>query len=105
MEQNIDKVYTMPYTKVQEVVWDERKNELLMSKRGLSFEPFADMIISGEYIAMLKSPSRNKQFIFLCKFNDYIHIVPCVRKNNRCLILKTVYPSRKYQKLYGGEGS
>ena len=89
-----------------DIKWDKRKSKKLQAERGLSLEVFADMIANKDYIAIVKNPARDKQSICLCMFNDYIHVVPFVRDRKRnTIVLKTAFPSRKYQKLYGGDTS
>jgi len=87
------------------IKWNKRKSKQLQTGRRLSLEVFAKMIAEGDYIAEMKNPARDGQSIYLCIFNDYVHVVPFVRDNKENIILKTVFPSRKYQKIYGGDTS
>jgi len=93
----------MYYSNGADIVWDEGKNEQLKAERGLSFEVFAEMILRESYIAVKKNPVRKEQMIFLCRYQGYIHVVPFVVDDQGCIVLKTVFPSRKYQKWYGGD--
>ena len=64
-------------------------------------EVFASLILEKKYLAILKNPSRNEQKIFIIPYLDYTYVVPFVVDNEKNLILKTVFPSRKFHKIYG----
>jgi uncharacterized DUF497 family protein len=86
-----------------QIIWDENKNHKLMTDRGISFEIFADIIINKKYIDILENPSRPNQMIFICTYNKYTYSVPFILDKDQNIVLKTVYPSRKYHKFYGGK--
>jgi len=79
--------------------WDREKNEILKIKRGISFEEVALLIESGNILGIEENPNRPNQKIFILEINNYAFIVPFVEKDNE-IFLKTVFPSRKYTKLY-----
>jgi uncharacterized DUF497 family protein len=82
--------------------WDIEKNELLKRSRNISFEQVVVAIETDETIAFLQHPNPKKypnQVIVLVNIDDYIYVVPCVI-NKDTIFLKTIYPSRKYTKLY-----
>ena len=83
------------------ILWDERKNLKLQIERKISFEEIAQIILRKEYIDILKNPSRPNQKVFVIKFNEYIWVVPFLVDEQGNIILKTAYPSRKLQKVYG----
>ena len=85
-----------------QIVWDEEKNRKKVLTRGLSFEKFAELILEKKYHAILKNPSRAEQKIFIIPYLDYTYIVPFVTDDNQNIVLKTVFPSRKYHEIYGG---
>ena len=66
-------------------------------------EVFASLILGKKYLAILKNPSRKEQKIFVIPYHDYTYVVPFVIDKEQNIILKTVFPSRKYHKLYGGK--
>jgi len=72
----------------------------LIAKRGVSFEEAASCILNGNIIDIMKHPSRLGQFYFIMILNEYTHIVPFVIGQNEEVILKTIFPSRKYHKKY-----
>ena len=83
------------------IIWDKRKNQELIDKRGLSFDLISELILQKEYVAILENTAREGQYIFLVPIDEYIHVVPFVIDDNDNIVLKTIYPSRKFQKLYG----
>jgi len=84
------------------IIWDEKKNQQLISERGLSFEEVASCILRNEIVDILKNPARNSQFYFVIKLREYIHLVPFLVNENEEIILKTVFPSRKFHRKYEG---
>jgi uncharacterized DUF497 family protein len=87
------------------VIWDDEKNRKLMVERGLSLDEFAGIILEQKYTAILKNPARTGQMIFVVPCRGYAYVVPFVIDKNENIVLKTVFPGRKYHKLYGGKKS
>ena len=79
--------------------WNREKNEILKVKRGISFEEVALLIESGHILGIEENPNRTNQKIYILEINNYAFIVPFIEKDNE-IFLKTVFPSRKYTKLY-----
>jgi len=86
-----------------QIIWDDNKNRKLILERGLSIEKFVELILQKKYHAVLKNPSRTDQKIFVIPFQDYTYVVPFMIDENKNIVLKTVFPSRKYHKIYGGK--
>jgi hypothetical protein len=80
---------------MKEIKWSHLKSERLKRTRGVSFEE----IISAELIAVKRHHARENQNIMLFKYRGYIWIVPYIEEKQR-IFLKTLYPSRKYTKIY-----
>lgn len=80
---------------MKDIRWNNLKSERLKRTRGATFEE----IISSELIAVKRHPKREDQNIMLFKYKGYIWIVPYIEEKD-CVFLKTLYPSRKYTKLY-----
>lgn len=80
---------------MKEIRWNHLKSERLKRTRGVSFEE----IIAAELIAIKRHPKREGQDIMLFKHKGYIWIVPYVEEKDR-IFLKTLYPTRKYTKIY-----
>ena len=75
--------------------WNELKNERLRRIRGVSF----DEITKAKLLNIEEHPARPDQRIMLFEHKGYVWVVPCVQHGDE-LFLKTLYPSRKYTKLY-----
>jgi hypothetical protein len=43
--------------------------------------------------------------IFILKYRDYIHVVPFVIDKDDNIIIKTVFPSRNFHKIYKESGA
>lgn len=80
---------------MKDVRWSQSKSESLKKTRGVSFEE----IISAELVAVKSHPKRKNQNVMLFSLKGYIWIVPYVEEKGY-IFLKTLYPSRKFTKLY-----
>ena len=78
-----------------ELSWSHVKSNRLKRTRGVSFEE----IVQAELLEVLKHPKRPDQNIMLFRRKGYIWVVPFVQ-NEKEIFLKTLYPSRKYTKIY-----
>ena len=85
------------------ILWDEDKNKRLKLERDISFEDFAELILEKKYLDILENPAREEQMIFIVSYKDYTYVVPFVLDEEENIVLKTVFPSRKFHKLYGGK--
>ena len=82
--------------------WDNHKNEKLRIERGVSFEQVVFCIENEKILDIIEHPNEEKykgQKMYVVEIDNYAYIVPFVDKNNE-RFLKTVFPSRKYTKLY-----
>jgi len=86
-----------------EIIWDSRKNNWLKATRRVSFDDVAPIILDGRYVAVLEHPSRPDQMIFLVRCKGYTHVVPFEIDAGGNILLKTVFPSRKFHRLYGAK--
>lgn len=84
------------------IVWDKSKNKKLIEERGISFEVVADLMLNKRYFDILENPSRDNQFIAILSYENYTYVVPFIVDEKKNIILKTIFPSRKYHKIYGG---
>ena len=84
-----------------DILWDEAKSKRLKDIRGISFEDVAQIILDKKYLAVLENPVRPDQKIFVISYKGYTHVVPFVIDEKDNVVLKTVFPSRKFHKLYG----
>jgi|JI6StandDraft_1071083.scaffolds.fasta_scaffold300514_1 hypothetical protein len=80
------------------------KNNWLKEKRNISFEEVILAINEGHLIEVIEHPNQDKyagQKIYVIDMDDYICLVPFVRKNEACVFLKTIFRSRKMTRKYG----
>ena len=80
---------------MNDIKWNFTKNERLKKTRGVSFEE----IIASELVHVGEHSKRQNQGIMFFKYKRYIWLVPYVEVKEN-IFLKTLYPSRKYTKLY-----
>lgn len=85
------------------VEFSTEKNELLKSTRNISFEEVIACIQNGGVLdnKIHYNKLRSSQRIYIVHINDYVYIVPYViDEKSKRIFLKTIFPSRKYTKLY-----
>lgn len=83
-------------------VWNTEKNILLQETRGISFEEALYKIEHGGLIDIIDNPNKAQyphEQAFVVSINNYTHIVPFTKKD-KIIILKTIFPDRRYHKLY-----
>lgn len=85
------------------ILWDNDKNIKLKLERNISFEDVSEFILSENIVDIVKHPKRDNQWIFILDISDYIYAVPFVIDEHENIVLKTVFPSRKFHKKYRGE--
>ncbi len=85
------------------IQWDCEKNDKLITERNISFDEISEIILKEEYLDILEHPKRKDQLIFINCINKYIYAVPFIIDESENIILKTVYPSRKFNKIYGDQ--
>ena len=86
-----------------DIIWNRDKNDLLKLTRNISFEEISEKIINEEYIDIIENPSRKGQEYFIMKIDEYIWLVPFITDKEDTIVLKTAFPSRKFNKQYGGK--
>ena len=80
---------------MKDLRWNLLKSERLKRTRGASFEE----LIQSKLIALKRHPRQAHQNLLLFEHKGYMWVVPYVMSGNE-VFLKTLYPSRKYTKLY-----
>ncbi len=83
--------------------WSNEKNELVTEKTGVSFEDIEFSIATGCLLDDIQHPNTEKyghQRIMVVEVNGYAYCVPYVKQEKGVFFLKTLFPSRKYQKMY-----
>jgi uncharacterized DUF497 family protein len=84
--------------------WDESKNRKLKKERGVSFEMVLQAMEEGRILDILEHPNADKyqgQRLYLIEIDNYVYVVPYEDKGDE-RVLKTVFPSRRYTRLYVG---
>ena len=83
------------------IMWDKSKARKLAenSDRKINFERCLVATEHGNILANIENPARNGQCIYVLEIESYAYVVPYVQDEEN-IYLKTVYPSRKYTKLY-----
>ena len=83
------------------ITWDPDKERKLREERGIEIREIAELIADGKYMAILENPSRPSQFIFLVWYHQYTHVVPFVIAEDETIVLRTVFPSRRFHQMHG----
>ncbi len=82
--------------------WNEDKNSILKSTRGVSFNDVVEILANNGIIDNYKHPQSDKypnQFIYVISINGYMHYVPYIIDTDY-IFLKNIIPSRKLNKIY-----
>ena len=83
--------------------WDEAKSEWLRNNRGISLKEIADRLAEDGYLGTERHSTRVNQRLFAIRLDGYVWAVPyVVEADGETVFLKTAYPSRKLNRLYGG---
>lgn len=80
-----------------------KKNSWLKEHRFISFEEIISIIDDQGPVRVVSHPNQQKypnQQIYLIDIDDYIYVVPFIRKDKKTVFLKTVFKSRKMTKQY-----
>jgi len=84
------------------IEWNPEKNLALKASRNICFEDVESAIIAGKLIDILPHHNSKKypnQKIFIVEINGYVYYAPFV-ENKKKIFLKTIIPSRKYNKKF-----
>ena len=81
--------------------WKPEKNQLLKEMGRPCFEDVLESLINGGFRDVLSNPNYPEQKLLIVMIDDYAHAVP-FKETEELFFLFTVYPSRAYQKRYGG---
>ena len=85
--------------------WNPDKNEELKADRSISFEEIVFHIEQGNEVDVFDHPNQKRyprQKISIVFVDDYAYLVPYVESETE-VFLKTIIPSRKATKKYGGK--
>ena len=84
--------------------WSETKDLQLRAARGVGFQEILEAIASGGLMDVLEHPNPERyggQLVLVVRLREYVYLVPFVEKVGE-IFLKTIIPSRKFTKIYGG---
>lgn len=87
--------------------FNEEKNQLLKATRGIGFDEVIKCLKAGGLLKDKKhtGSARTNQRLYVVKINNYAYVVPYILDEQKEeILLKTVYPSRRFTKLYIKEG-
>ena len=85
--------------------WDAEKNKQLKKQRGVCFEQVVFAIEEEKLLDILEHPDSVKyegQRLYVVEIDNYAYIVPFEDQGDERL-LKTIFPSRKYTRIYLGK--
>jgi hypothetical protein len=82
------------------IIYDKNKAIKLRFERNIEIEDIIDIIIEKKYVDILEHPKREGQQIFIIKYRKYTHVVPFIIDKDGNIIIKTVFPSRNFHKIY-----
>jgi uncharacterized DUF497 family protein len=86
-----------------EILWDNEKNDMLKMERKVSFEDVVEIILNKQEIDLIENPARDGQAYYIVEINNYIHVVPALINEKNQIVLKTIFPSRRFHKIYRGK--
>ncbi len=82
------------------IIYDDEKANTLKSERNIDIDKIVELITDKKYIDILENPKREDQQIFILSYRNYTHVVPFVVDESDNIIVKTVFPSRNFHKIY-----
>ena len=66
--------------------WSSEKNEILKTRRGISFEEIAYLIESGQILGIEENPGRSNQKIYILEIESYAVVVPFTEKDDEIFL-------------------
>ncbi len=102
---NVGHCVTFSGMELQELQYEfsAEKNQLIIAERGISFDEVISAIREGAVLDILAHHNPSKfpnQKIYVLNINNYVYVVPFVRKDKNTIFLKTIFPTRKLTKQY-----
>jgi len=86
--------------------WDPRKNQKLITERGVSFEDILKAIGENGLVDIADHPNPSKypaQKIYVVRLAGYLYLVPHEEIGGKIRLI-TIIPSRKASRKYGKGG-
>lgn len=85
--------------------FSQKKNEEIFLERGVTFYDVIEAIAEKGILLNFDNPNKEKypnQKILIVDVNNYAFCVPYIIQEGDTWFLKTIYPSRKFKHLIGG---
>jgi uncharacterized DUF497 family protein len=82
-------------------IFDEEKDKKLFKERGVTFKQVIEAITDGKVLHDTAHPNKEKyphQRLMIVDLDNYTYGVPYLQ-NEEEIVLKTIYPDRRYKKL------
>ena len=98
----IDNVHLLSYSVSVSWNWKPEKNDRLKELKRPCFEDVLQALEKGGFRDILANSNYPDQRLLVVMIFGYIHIVP-FKMTKGLFFLFTIYPSRVYQKKYGGK--
>lgn len=83
--------------------FSEDKHKRLVEERGVGFREAIRALNEGRLLETIDHHNREKypkQRMYLIDINGYVYLMPFIRKDEKTVFLKTLFPSRKLTKQY-----
>lgn len=83
-------------------IWDAKKNAFLKLTRGVGFEDVVNALSEGGLLTIINNPNMKtypEQQLYVVVMKSYVYVIPYAMTKDY-IFLKTIYPSRKYKKLF-----
>ncbi len=82
------------------IIYDSEKVKTLKLEHNIDIDVIIEIIVNKKYLDILENPKREGQLIFILSYKNYTHIVPFIIDENDNIVIKTVFPSRNFHKIY-----
>ena len=83
--------------------FSSEKNYQLINERGISFEEIISALENDKLLDVVEHHNKEKypnQDIYVLEIDSYVYLVPFIKKDHQTVFLKTIFPSRKFNKQY-----
>ncbi len=80
---------------MKQFIWNETKSKRLRLLRKIDFKE----VLSGRFLDVIEHPVRKEQKLALFEYQGYCWVVPFI-ETDIGYFLKTIYPSRKFKRIY-----
>lgn len=82
------------------------KNQKLISERGISFEEVIAALNDDRLLDIIRHHNQvnyGHQQMYVVNIDNYVYLIPFVKKDENTVFLKTIFPSRKLTNCYLGK--